>query len=297
MTVFHPNMQASIEGFAPSAGPAWRRWQGVMADVWDVDGQSGACGEYVSAHPRLFVVLDESRTSAIQISTDSGLNPTLAQGRLSYIPAGVRTFSFVGEQSHLRHLDLHFDVDLPLHRLADGIDDDKLATPRLMFEHPRLLALAMLMAEECTGPGLHDLYGESLVTAMLVELFEVGRIRRDSRGQLSPRRLRQARDYLEANCLRTIRLQELAELLDLSQSYFCSAFRASTGFTPHQWLMRARIERVKLMLNDSGSRLSEVANVAGFSDQAHMTRVFKQYVGLTPAAWLQHHGGKADGGR
>lgn len=289
--MFHPNMQASTEGFAPKAGPAWRRWPGVVADVWDVDGRSGARGEYVSAHPRLFVVLDQTPSSAIQISSHARPVPSPVHGRLSYIPAGMRTFSFVDAETSLRHLDLHFDVDLPLNRLASRIDADKLATPRLMFDHPRLLALAVLMADECSGPGLHDLYGESLVTAMLVGLFDIERTQRDGRGQLSPRRLRQARDYLEANCLRTVRLQELADLLDLSLSYFCSAFRASTGLTPHQWLMRARIDRVKALLREQDSRLSEIAGMAGFSDQAHMTRVFKQYVGLTPAAWVQHQGG------
>ena len=285
-------MQASVEGFAPSTVPAWRAWPGVMADVWDVDGFAGARGEYVSSHPRLFVVLEQTSPGTIEIATERRQLSTGPQGRLSYIPAGMRTFSFVGEQTHLRHLDLHFDIDLPLNRLADAIDNDRLETPRLMFDHPRLLTLATLMAQECTGPGLHDLYGESLVTAMLVELFDVGRTRRDERGGLSPRRLRMAQEYLEDNCLRTIRLGEIAGKLGLSQSYFCTAFRASSGFTPHQWLMRARIDRVKSLLKDSGSRLSDVASVAGFSDQAHMTRVFKQYVGVTPAAWLQHHGGK-----
>jgi AraC-like DNA-binding protein len=290
-------MQAITDGFAPVAGPAWRSWEGVMADVWDVDGLAGARGEYVSAHPRLFVVLDQDSHGAIQITPKDRTNAAPAQGRLSFIPAGMRTYSFVGEQTHLRHLDLHFDVDLPRGRLGDTIDIDKLNEPRLMFDQPRLLALASLMADECTGPGLHDLYGDSLVTAMLVELFEVGRVRHDKRGQLSPRRLRQAREFLEDNCLKPIRLQDLADLLDLSQSYLCSAFRVSTGVTPHQWLMRARIDRVKLMLKAPESRLSEVANATGFADQAHMTRVFKQYVGQTPAAWMRNHGGNPQGDR
>lgn len=290
-------MQAITDGFAPIAGPAWRSWKGVMADVWDVDGLPGACGEYVSAHPRLFVVLDQTSSGAIQITPQQRTNSALPQGRLSFIPAGMRTYSFVGEQTHLRHLDLHFDMDLARSRLGESVDLDRLDTPRLMFDHPRLLALATLMAEECTGPGLHDLYGDSLVTAMLVDLFEVGRVRRDPRGQLSPRRLRQAREFLEDNCLKPIRLQDLADLLDLSQSYMCSAFRASTGVTPHQWLMRARIDRVKLQLKAPDPRLSEVANATGFADQAHMTRVFKQYVGETPAAWMRNHGGNRTGDR
>ncbi|RYD63422.1 MAG: AraC family transcriptional regulator, partial [Verrucomicrobiaceae bacterium] len=35
--------------------------------------------------------------------------------------------------------------------------------------------------------------------------------------------------------------------------------------------------------------LTEVAAAAGFADQAHMTRVFKRYAGLTPAAWIRAH--------
>ena len=245
----------------------------------------------------LSVTLEAAFREHSQITPQQRVAPTLARGRLSFVPAGMRTYSFAGEQTHLRHLDLHFDVDLPRSRLGESVDVAKLDVPRLMFDHPKLLALATLMADECTGPGLHDLYGDSLVTAMLVELFEVGRVTRDPRGQLSPRRLRLAREYLEDNCLKPIRLQDLADLLDLSQSYLCSAFRVSTGITPHQWLMRARIDRVKLLLKAPNNRLSEVANATGFADQAHMTRVFKQNVGQTPAAWLRNHGGNPQGDR
>jgi AraC-like DNA-binding protein len=290
-------MQASVEGFTPSTSPAWRAWPGALADVWDVSGFAGAHGEYVSSYPRLFVVLEQTSPGTIEIAEKRRPTSSATQGRLSYIPAGMRTFSFAGEQTRLRHLDLHFDADLPLHRLAGVVDKQRLHTPRLMFDDRRLLALTTLLADECTGAGLHDLFGESLVSAILVALFGVERKPPDGRGGLSPRRLRMARDYLEANCLRTLRLGEIADKLELSQSYFCSAFRASTGYTPHQWLMRARIERVKVLLEDTGSRLSDVASVAGFSDQAHMTRVFKQYVGVTPAAWLQQHGGKASDDR
>jgi AraC-like DNA-binding protein len=190
-------------------------------------------------------------------------------------------------------LDLHFHIDLPVRQLGGAVDKRKLSTPRLMFDNPRLLALASLLAEECTGAGSHDLYGESLITAMLVELFGAARMQGEGRGGLTPLRLRTAKDYLETNCFHTGQLAEIADMLGLSQSYFCSAFRASTGLTPHQWLMRTRIDKVKSMLKERNSRLSEVASMAGFSDQAHMTRVFKQYVGVTPAAWVQQQAGNA----
>ena len=76
-------------------------------------------------------------------------------------------------------------------------------------------------------------------------------------------------------------------MVGLSPSYFNSAFKASTGVTPHQWQVQARVEWVKARLHEQASSLSEIATAAGFADQAHMTRVFKQYAGLTPAAWLR----------
>jgi AraC family transcriptional regulator len=282
-------MQSIVEGFSPSSGPNWRSWDGMLADVWEVEGVSGARGEYVSPHPRLFVVLDESAAGSIQLSDVPGA-PSRRTGTLSYIPAGTRTWSFVARQVQLRHLDLHLDAAQLKTRFGGPIDEKLLQTPRLMFDDARLHTLAQLLAAECSGPGLHDLYGESLAMAMVIHLFGIGRQQEDMRGRLSPRRLRMATQYLSDNALSTVRLQDVAALVGLSTSYFCSAFKASTGQTPHQWQMQRRIERVKELLHSSETSLSDIAAMAGFADQAHMTRVFKQYSGLTPVAWLRQVG-------
>lgn len=258
----------------------------MLADVWQVTGASGARGEYVSPHARLFVVLEETMPQSLQLK----LNPqdqTATSGRLSYIPPGVRIWSFLGEDVSIRHLDLHVDLQHFGKRLGLSLDCGIPVTPRLMFDNERILTLAHLLAAECIGSGLHNVYGESLATALFVELFQLERPKGDTRGQLSPRRLRVATQYLDEHCLTTVRLQELAALVGLSPSYFNSAFKASTGVTPHQWQVQARVEWVKARLQEQASSLSEIAAAAGFADQAHMTRVFKQYAGLTPAAWLR----------
>lgn len=284
--MFHPNMHSLVEGFSPDRLPSWRSWDGMLADVWQVSGASGAHGEYVSPHARLFVVLDETVPRSLQLT----LNPQEApatSGRLSYIPPGVRTWSSLGETVGIRHLDLHVDLNYFAKRLGLPVDTPAAVTPRMMFDNDRIQALAQLLADECTGPGLHNLYGESIATALFVELFKLERQTPDTRGQLSPRRLRIATRYLEEHCLTTVRLQDLAELVALSPSYFNSAFKASTGSTPLQWQLRARIKWVEARMLEQAGSLSEIASAAGFADQAHMTRVFKQYAGVTPAAWLR----------
>lgn len=289
--MFHPKMKSMTEGFSIIGSLKYRSFKDAVADVWEVDGKAGAGGEYQSPYPRLFVVLDGSGANAINIGPDGGtfVAQPPAPARLSYIPAGLVTRSHVPVGTRLRHLDLHFDAAAMVERFAGDFDPGLLSVPRLMFDDERVLALAHLLADECSGPGLHDLYGEGLALALFTQLFSVPRTGLRA-GQLSARRLRQAMDFIEANCLRNIRLQELADLVGLSQSYFSSAFKASTGVAPHQWQTQARVERIKLMLLASDASLTEVAINGGFSDQAHMTRIFKRYAGMTPAAWVRSHG-------
>jgi AraC family transcriptional regulator len=51
--------------------------------------------------------------------------------------------------------------------------------------------------------------------------------------------------------------------------------------------MRLRLERARRMLLEPGARLSDIAQRAGFADQAHFTRLFKRHFGITPGAVLR----------
>jgi AraC-like DNA-binding protein len=207
---------------------------------------------------------------------------------ISYVPAGMRVWSRVEKLSALRHLDIHLDRDALLRRFGNGLDAQKLDTPRLMFSDDRIMALARLIAGECLDPGgFGDLYGEGLVTAVLGLLFGIDRS--SATGKLPARQLRKVLDYIEANCVHSIRLQDLADLAGLSPSYFSAAFKASTGVPPLKWQMQARIERVKTLMRQSPISLTEAAAMSGFADQAHLTRTFKALVGSTPAAWRRNN--------
>jgi len=65
--------------------------------------------------------------------------------------------------------------------------------------------------------------------------------------------------------------------------HFARLFRRTVGVPPHQYVLRRRVERAKELLLTGRLGLSEVALAAGFSDQSHLTRVFRRAVGLTPA--------------
>lgn len=284
---FQPRMDNKIEGFSVVGGVHRRSWNGIVADVWDVNCAPYAGGYYVSNDPRLFILLDTRGAGQCRLRLSPN-NAGLHQGgerRITYIPGEMEMWADLVDLDFVRHLDIHFSADALGRRLMEDLDPAKLDNPRLLFSDPRVLALADLIAEECRNPEpLHDLYGDGLAVALLIEVLELRRTAPRQRSKLATWQLRRAVDYIEEHCLRSIRLEELAALTNLSQSQFSHGFKASTGLPPHQWQTRARLERAKQMMIGS-TPLTEVAVATGFSDQAHFTRVFRKTVGTTPANW------------
>ncbi len=285
---FQPRMRSTREGISVIGSLKYRVWNGVVADLWQAECAAGASGEYVSDHPRLFVVLDkvggefETRLSPAEPGVSS-------RGRghsISFMPAGVPVWGQTQRRMRLRHLDLHFDPSEVSERLGEALSPELLTQPRIMFSNERILTLARLIAGECAEPqARHDLYGDGLVLAVLIDLFGVRASAPRRRTPLTSWQLKAVTDYITEHASGTIRLQDLAALVGMSQSHFSHAFKASTGLPPHQWQLKARIERGQRLLASGDRPLTEIAADAGFSDQAHFTRVFRRMVGETPAAW------------
>ena len=285
---FRPRMTAARQGISVIGKGHRRSWQGVLAEVWEAEGALGAGGEYISQDPRLFILLDRAGGGFdLRLAPDRAPSQAPHAARqISFIPAGVPLWTRFDDATYIRHLDLHFDMDVLRQRLGDDFSLQHFSTPRLMFSDPRMLNLAGLIAGECAEPkAFHELYGDSLTTALLIDFLRLDGRDRRKRSALASWQLRRVVDYIEANGARRLRLQELAELVDLSESHFSHAFKASTGMPPHQWQMNERIKKVRSLLQRDGMSLTDIAIATGFFDQAHLTRVFRRTVGETPAAW------------
>ncbi len=99
-------------------------------------------------------------------------------------------------------------------------------------------------------------------------------------GGLSPSQLRRVFDFLFSHLSGDPSVAELARECGLSSGHFARAFRQSTGLTPHQWLIRKRVERARGLLLGDGLGLADIAVICGFVDQSHFTRVFTKFEGL-----------------
>jgi AraC-like DNA-binding protein len=286
---FQPRMQNAIEGFSVVGGLRRRNFNGITADLWDVECGTYAGGHYVARDPRLFILLDHlgrGRPSVKRSPTAAGASQDRQASPISYIPAEMELWVDIKEVHSMRHLDIHFDADVVSQRLMEEIDPQKLREPQLLFFDQRAMALAELIATEIASPSpLHDLYGDGLALSLVIDVLKMVKTPPRKRGELASWQLRRATEFIQEHSGRNIRLQELAELTGLSQSHFSHSFKASTGATPHDWQMNARLEHAKQLLRDSDQGLTAIAVETGFSDQAHFTRVFRKYVGTTPARW------------
>lgn len=102
---------------------------------------------------------------------------------------------------------------------------------------------------------------------------------------LAPWQVRRVLAHIEANLSTSIRNKELAALARLSTFHFNVAFRNSVGHSPHEYLMRRRVERAQGLMLSTDKALSEIAAECGLADQPHFTRLFRRFVGESPAAW------------
>jgi AraC family transcriptional regulator len=106
----------------------------------------------------------------------------------------------------------------------------------------------------------------------------------DDRPGLTARQLTAARELMETRLAEPIPLSDLAAAVSLSVSQFSRQFKASTGETPHRFLMRLRAETAYRLLRSTTMPIPEVAARCGFSHQEHLTRVLRAQSGATPAA-------------
>ena len=106
-----------------------------------------------------------------------------------------------------------------------------------------------------------------------------------ARHGLAPWQVRRVLTYVDANLDRSIKNKDLAAIARLSVFHFNVAFRNSVGDSPHEYIIRRRMERAQGLMLSTEMSLSEIAGECGLADQAHLTRLFHRVVGESPAAW------------
>ncbi|MDR6177333.1 AraC-like DNA-binding protein [Pseudomonas sp. SORGH_AS 211] len=107
-----------------------------------------------------------------------------------------------------------------------------------------------------------------------------------SRGRVDFAAALRAREYLEDHLEQAVTLDDLARCAGRDRWSLTRDFRAYFGTSPHRYLTLRRLDRVRLQVR-LGLGLVDAAVAAGFYDQSHMTKHFRQAFGMAPARWFR----------
>ncbi|MDF7814903.1 chromate resistance protein ChrB domain-containing protein [Hymenobacter sp. YC55] len=91
-------------------------------------------------------------------------------------------------------------------------------------------------------------------------------------------------DHLDTNL--ALRLTEVAETLRVNPTYLSREFgRYFDNLSFGEYIRKLRIDKAQHLLDTTAYSVGEIAYLTGFSDQSHFTRIFKQHLGQSPAAY------------
>ena len=123
-----------------------------------------------------------------------------------------------------------------------------------------------------------------LMTKLIKRYAEIGAL--EAKLGKEKRAVQQVRHYIEEHFSQNVTLRMLAQHVSLSPYYLLRAFRAEVGMPPYAYLESVRIRHTQRLIK-AGIPLADVAAAVGFSSQSHMTRQFKQIIGVTPGQYAQ----------
>lgn len=88
--------------------------------------------------------------------------------------------------------------------------------------------------------------------------------------------------YINEHLAENLPLELLASRASLSPYYFTRLFKKETGFTPHEYVIAARINTAKFLLKNSNTSIKEICFDTGFSNESSFCTTFKKWVKVTP---------------
>jgi AraC family transcriptional regulator len=280
---------------APDAGQQWlgnsvwqapkveisriKSWSSITAMSYHRDG-----GEAMWRGDRHRLVLAPDQLPSGQFQIEQGPTRQMqlaAPGTLGFYPAGLTVRNVLPAA---RFVQVVWDADLYsvlLPELREAASKFELVYP---VQDPLLSQIVTSLAQEIEVGFADRILVESLGTTLCIRIARrfVGNLPLPTSGGLSPERLQRVRDYVEAHLDDDLSLTVLAEIACLSPYHFSRSFKRATGLGPQRYVIQRRVERAKYLLRQTHQPLALIAQEAGFTDQSHLTAMFRSEMGLTP---------------
>ncbi len=186
----------------------------------------------------------------------------------------------------------------PEDRLLD--EPNRTAGPITFFEglHPHddivspvLQRMRLLPRKELVTTGWYEEQFHLLLERMLQahrgvcrEMERLECKRRSTRLEIY-RRLRDAREYMDANYVRSIDLTDISGVACMTQHHFLRLFKQAFGVTPHQYLTGKRLARAQRLLTTTEMSVTLICTEIGFESIGSFSNLFRHRFGVPPSTY------------
>jgi AraC family transcriptional regulator len=261
-----------------------RSWGSISADV--VSRTAGKMVWLSDRHRIVYALTDVLGT----IRSDNGpaQSGQLLRDNFSFRPSGITLESSIGASVRFIQVVQHRDT-------YDNIVSEMVRGGAVHLEpltglHDPLVSQMVLTDANQIDHGFMDtmdnILADALSTALAVRILrhDVDRsaIELAPSSGLSRERLQRVRDYIEAHLDNRLTLTDLAGVACLSPYHFSRSFKQAVGVGPQHYVMQRRLERARALMRRTNQPLARIAQESGFSDQSHLTSVFRRETGVTP---------------
>ena len=175
---------------------------------------------------------------------------------------------------------LHFDGPMAAH-----FHSEMQKTGSMMFHEPTTGHFQQMLEELLTiynSPSLQrDLRAHHRIEGMLLHLLISNSNIALAKKEV-PRSIQEAMKYLEDHYTADISLDRLAQITSTSKYHLAKEFKKYTNFSPHDYLIRLRINQARILLKTSTLPVVKVAHAVGIRDINNFIYLFKNRMGKTP---------------
>lgn len=190
-------------------------------------------------------------------------------------------------------------ITLALNRLAEQLGQSEVTrdtTKRILFEMAVIAHRQLDFLPSVQGDVLYSFYDQmeqahtlqEMIGALEISLVRWVELAGNLRSQQSGSGLiDKAKRYIDSHYQHDIGIEEVAEHVQISFSYFCTLFKQTAGCTFLEYLTRFRIQKACQLLRESEVKVFQIAPLVGYQDPRYFTQVFKKMMGMTPSEYRE----------
>jgi AraC family transcriptional regulator len=262
---------------------------GSVGDGWSLCRWRQFVGSYtLPALPDpIFTVHIAGKPQVKTWDRDGWTETSSIPGCASIIPSGMPTGWLVDGELDVVTLSMTSDV------LKQATHTDQFNKMRFAFADPLGVALTRQILSELYAPHAEEraAYVAAMVNALKAHILTGppahGHPVDIPTSDFSAYRLHKIMNAVLSRPEQDHSLEAMAAVAGVTPSHFCRVFKRATGISPHQYVMKARLDRAQQILVQTDMHLAGIADALGFTSQSHFSRAFRAYAGCAPSEYRQ----------